>query len=122
MSARGVWIRFKYENGRWDDERWLSIGRDWLLDLRRQLKEAWLEQYGNKMPLGATPRAWVLSQLDKMGVRLNGHEAIYLPSALYLKISIAKAGDSRGPGEGWDVHENILPSRLGPPGPIKKRL
>jgi len=101
--SRGVWVRFKYENGRWDEERWLSIGREWLLDLRKQLKEAWLKQYGNKVPLGATPRAWVLAQLDKMGVRVHGEDAIHLPSALYLRISIAKEGDSRGPKDaGWE--------------------
>jgi hypothetical protein len=117
----GVWIRFKQESGLRADERWLSITREWLLDLRTQLKEAWVAQYGNKVPLGATPRAWVLSQLEKMGVRLNGDEAIYLPSVLYLRISVAKDVDSRGPGEEWDVHESILPSRLGPGQVGKKR-
>lgn len=119
----GIWVRFKYESGRWDDPRWLNIGRSWFFDLRAQLKEAWRKRYGMTVPLGATPKAWVLSELDKIGVRLIGEEAIHLPYALYLTISVAARGDfNSGPQGGWEIFRNILPGGdPGSPSGIQRR-
>lgn len=106
----GIWVKFKYENGRWDDPRWIGIGRAWFSELREKLKTAWREKYGAKVPLGATPKAWVLSELDRMGVRLRGEDVIHLPYALYLTVQVAAEGDWKtGPKGAWERMETILP-------------
>lgn len=109
MIPPGIWVSFKYENGRWDEPKWLNIGREWYLDLRQQLRTAWLKRYGPTVPLGATPKAWVLTELDKRGVRLRGEDVIHLPYALYLKVRLAAGGDSKGPKAPWKVLESIVP-------------
>ena len=107
----GIWVKFKYEGGRWDDPRWINIDRTWFADLRASLKVAWRQRYGMKVPLGATPKAWVLSELDKMGVRLIGGDVINLPYALYLTVQVAMEGDFKtGPKGGWETMQTILPA------------
>lgn len=112
----GTWVRFKYENRRWDTEpRWLGIDREWFLELRTKLWNAWRERYGEKVPLGATPKAWVLSKLDQWGVRLRGEDTIHLPYALYLSVQVAMEGDWTGPRGKWQILRNILPETKKPP-------
>lgn len=108
MIPPGIWVS-KCENGRWDEPMWLNIGREWYLELRTQLRSAWLARYGRTLPLGVSPKAWVLVELKERGVRMRGEEAIHLPYVLYLKVRLAEGGDSRKPEGPWKVLESIVP-------------
>lgn len=112
----GTWVRFRYENGRWDEPRWLGIGREWFLEIRLKLWNTWRDRYSDNTPLRMTPKAWVLARLDQWGVRLRGEDTVYLPYALYLTVQVATEGDSStGPRGKWQILRNILPEAKKPP-------
>lgn len=105
-----MWVRFRNLSGE-GAQAWLSIGRDWFMELRAQLGAEWRKQFGETIPRGTSPKAWVAEELRKRGVRLNGREVVILPLALYASIHIAESGDSAGPRGSWIEHPTILPRR-----------
>lgn len=112
MGASGFWVRFRLPDGRRDMEMvWLSIGRKWFEEIRESLRAPWRAKFGVSTPSPAAAQAWVRSELEKMGIRLNGSEALHLPQALYLRIHVAETGDSGGPKGKWIVLEGLAPAR-----------
>jgi hypothetical protein len=118
-QASGIWIRFR-RNGEWGEPRWLSMSRDWFMEIRVKIGVAWRTKFGMSAPgPGFSTRTWVLSELDRMGVRLIGDDLRDLPAALSLEILTAKDGDAKtGPKGEWEKWAGLsirgLPPRSSP--------
>lgn len=90
------------------------MNREWFVDLRVKLGVAWKTKFGSSpAPAALSLKAWVLSELGRMGVRLIGDDLADLPYALHLEILAATEGDpASGPKGRWEKYGPLAARRL----------
>jgi len=107
-----MWVRWKHNNGRWDDDlHWLPIDLETLLRARDAVAKKFREMYGDKIPLGFTPRSFTAWALDKAGIALRADpvDQLMIQYAVYQRIQHCGGTWASGADRKWITIPNIFP-------------
>lgn len=106
-----MWIRWKHNNGRWDEATWVPIDLPTLTHCREAALAAFKAMYGEAIPLGFTPRSFTAWAIDKAGITLRADsvDQLMIHYASYQRIQHCGGDWQAGPDKKWITLPNIYP-------------